>query len=134
MKAYCEPGCKDYQCRAGDVHVYRRDGSSEVTIRVAHQRVVDPEPLPEAPSLAESDPRFGAELGKYHREVFAIARREVREPIGGPYDGEVLTAPSPLACAVVLNGLRSDGYIVPERITAALLEEVNVHVPGPVAA
>lgn len=125
MKAYCEDGCRNYQCRAGDVHVYRRDDSSEVTIRVAHLRVVDPEPLPEVPSLPESDPRYGAELGKYYREVFAIARREVREPIGGPYDGEVLTAPDALSCVAVLDGLRADGYRVPTSTTDALRAAVE---------
>lgn len=125
MKAYCEDGCRNYQCRVGDVHVYRSDDSTEVTIRVAHERVVDPEPQPALPSLPESDPGYGAELRNYYREMFAISRREVREPIGGPFDGELLTAPDALSCIAVLNGLRADGYRVPQSITGALRDDLT---------
>lgn len=125
MKAYCEPGCKNYQCSAGDVHVYRHDDRDEWLVHVRDSRPNYPEPLPEPPAYTEGDSGYISALGKYYSKVFDLTRRATPVPIGGPYDGTILPSPSPLACAVVLDGLRSDGYIVPERITAALREEAS---------
>lgn len=123
MKAYCEPGCKNYQCSAGDVHVYGHSDRDEWTVRVRHARPSYPEPMPEPPAIADDHPGYTTALREYYSKVFDLTRRATSIPIGGPHDGEALSSPSPLACVAVLDGLRSDGYVIPDSIFAALREE-----------
>lgn len=122
VRSYCEPGCRDYQCEVGDVHVYRR-GESCWVVHVNHSHVTYPEPMPAIPSLDLGEPGYITALGEYRRTVFDLSRRATRERIGGPYDGEVLHSPSVPVCVAVLDGLRDDGYLVPESVTAALRED-----------
>lgn len=121
-KSYCEPGCRNYQCQTGDVHVYSCDENNWV-IHVNHSRVTYPEPTPAVPSLDLGDPGYIRALGEYQRTVFDLSRRGTSERIGGPHDGEVLHSPSIPVCVAVLDGLRGDGYLVPESVTVALRED-----------
>lgn len=105
--AYCRWSSDDFQC---DLYVYE-DVAGGYTTHVANLRPVFRDPLPEP---IEWDPDNVEPWFMRYFAVMKMVENAERVPIGGPYDSQTFSDPTPGACADRLEMLRGAGYNVPQ--------------------
>ena len=113
--SYCRWSSNDYQC---DVYVFASN-DGWITY-VAGNRVVFAGPLPDSVPFEKG--RIDEWLER-HEKVCEMADAAEHIDIGLPSACKSFTDPTPGECADRLEGLRAEGFVVPQYAIDALREE-----------
>jgi hypothetical protein len=112
--AYCRFSTDGFE---SDVYVWRQ-ASGGFVIQVAAERR---RWLIERPKVDATDPRFWEHTVATLRTT--LHEDYTMEPIGGPYDGDLLYALNELHCLEVLADIAERGYRVPDSAITRLRHE-----------
>jgi len=117
--AYCRWSSMDYRC---DLYVFDHVDDYTICWIASNRHTIPADRFP--PEIPEDDPDWAYKFLERQRAVSDLIDQAERAPIGGPYDGQYHTEPTPAAMADWIEWeLAPLGvYVFPDDLVANLRE------------